>query len=640
MHEVSGSRAQVGAALLACLGLLVAVIFVGGSPGEGSVTLLGITAAALCVLGAAIVGIARTGRAGGLALACLAGLLCWAGVSIVWSIAGDRSWDAVNMLIAVTGFYVTGLVAVRALGSRAAERLALVVVTALAAATAWSLLGVAIPALAEQGDRVARLQEPVGYWNALAVLLGASVPLGGWLGARPAVAGRLCGALLVYGAVVALLLTQSRAGLLAALACTLGWTLVQPQRHATAFRLLLSLVPAGVVVGWALTQDALVEDNAGRAARVDAGMLFAVALCAGAVLVVALALHVPAERLARDHARAVRRGVATVLVALVAGGAGALVATTGNPFTWAGDQLSRGECVNDPSRLTELCANNRLDWWREAGEIFLDHPLGGTGARTFEVARTRVRDSADPVTQPHSLPLQLLADLGLVGLVLGAAFVVAIAAGRAGRRRRLEGTERGAALALACLPLVFGLHALVDYDTEFLSVTAPALLVAGALLGLGRPGTRRLDLPGGFIASGAVVLASVSLLLPWLSVRAADAAFRAGGAEAVAAAARAHRLNPLSVDALLTQALVAPDEERALHYYEAATELQPENWQTWYRLGLFQLDLRESPDVCAAYVALNNAYTLDPHGNRWVPGGPLDRARDAVNDPEHPACGR
>ena len=122
--------------------------------------------------------------------------------------------------------------------------------------------------------------------------------------------------------------------------------------------------------------------------------------------------------------------------------------------------------------------------------------------------------------------------------------------------------------------------------------------------------------------------------------RSADAAFRAEGTEATAAATRAHRLNPLSLDARFTQALVAPDDTTALRYYEAATELQPENWQTWYRLGVFQLDLREPPDACAAYVALNQAYTLDPHGNRWVPGGPLDRARDAVNDPEHPACGR
>ena len=35
--------------------------------------------------------------------------------------------------------------------------------------------------------------------------------------------------------------------------------------------------------------------------------------------------------------------------------------------------------------------------------------------------------------------------------------------------------------------------------------------------------------------------------------------------------------------------------------------------------------------MCAAYTFLNESYTLDPSGSQWVPGGPLDVARDAVN---------
>ena len=36
-------------------------------------------------------------------------------------------------------------------------------------------------------------------------------------------------------------------------------------------------------------------------------------------------------------------------------------------------------------------------------------------------------------------------------------------------------------------------------------------------------------------------------------------------------------------------------------------------------------------NMCAAYQFLNKAYTLDPAGQQWVEGGPLDVARDAVN---------
>ena len=44
--------------------------------------------------------------------------------------------------------------------------------------------------------------------------------------------------------------------------------------------------------------------------------------------------------------------------------------------------------------------------------------------------------------------------------------------------------------------------------------------------------------------------------------------------------------------------------------------------------------------MCGAYVAFNAAYTLDPKSSLFPPGGALDQARDAVNDPDDPACGR
>ena len=65
-------------------------------------------------------------------------------------------------------------------------------------------------------------------------------------------------------------------------------------------------------------------------------------------------------------------------------------------------------------------------------------------------------------------------------------------------------------------------------------------------------------------------------------------------------------------------------------WYEKATSLQPENPDTWYDLGLYLSIVAH--DQCAAYAALNHSYTLDPSSKRWVPGGPLDVARDAVND--------
>ena len=52
----------------------------------------------------------------------------------------------------------------------------------IAAALGWALLGVAVPSLFPDGDRIARLREPVGYWNALALLADTGIALGLWCG--------------------------------------------------------------------------------------------------------------------------------------------------------------------------------------------------------------------------------------------------------------------------------------------------------------------------------------------------------------------------------------------------------------------------------------------------------------------------
>ena len=89
----------------------------------------------------------------------------------------------------------------------------------------------------------------------------------------------------------------------------------------------------------------------------------------------------------------------------------------------------------------------------------------------------------------------------------------------------------------------------------------------------------------------------------------------------------------MSADPLFARARVAEREGvawRAERYYIKAVELQPDNPLTWYTLGIFEFDVRKN--LCAAYRFLNNAYTLDPKGNQWTKGGPLDVARDAVNE--------
>ena len=258
----------------------------------------------------------------------------------------------------------------------------------------------------------------------------------------------------------------------------------------------LAAGPAILVAGWAFTRPALVEDGATQADRVSDGRLLGVLIVIGAAAVLALVALVPADRLVAPRRRDVVRGLvgAVALVAVV--GALGLVASVGNPFTWAADQIGgSGEVANGPGRLGSLETNNRTVWWGEAWQVFRAHPAGGTGARTFEIARKRYRDDAPNVTEPHSLPLQLLSDTGLPAFLSVSRSSSGSASGSA---RACDGSspdERAAAVGLVALPLAFGLHSLVDYDLDFLAVAAPTALVSAALLAAGRPARRRAQ-PG------------------------------------------------------------------------------------------------------------------------------------------------
>jgi O-antigen ligase len=351
------------------------------------------------------------------------------------------------------------------------------------------------------------------------------------------------------------------------------------------------------------------------------------------VVVLALALGLRRSLSEEQRRRAGRWLVVTAAVALLAAAVAGSVA--------AADAVTSGrdctEVVNDPSRFKSL-ANNRLCWWREAWDVYAHNSPVGAGAGTFEIARKRFRSDARTVVQPHSVPLQQLADGGIPALALFVALVLSGIAVCVCALRRLRGAERAAGAALVAAPAAYLCHSLVDYSWDFVAVTAPTMVVLGVLAGAGRvEGARRRRRP--LVALAAVLLAAtvlVSFSFPRLAdsaERSSTRALAAGDfARALDEANRARFFDPVSVDPLYARARISEARRvpwKAERDYVKAVELQPDNPETWYTLGIFEFDVRGN--LCAAYRFLNNAYTLDPSGSQWRPGGPLDVSRAAVN---------
>jgi hypothetical protein len=354
------------------------------------------------------------------------------------------------------------------------------------------------------------------------------------------------------------------------------------------------------VLALAFALHGVTSDGQPHATRVHDGITFGAAVLIGALVAVILSL------LPRPEPTRGFRAAAALLVGVVA--AIALGIAAAHAHTWWRQFRSPAspEVTNTQSRFVQAGSNHRWVWWKEAWRAFEHHPAVGTGAGSFRFTNLRYRASnVDAATEPHDLPVQFLSETGIVGLVLFAGATLALIA--VARRR----SDAELALALA-LP-AYVLHGLLDIDWDFLAVTGPVLLIAGALVARSAPAPRFSA--GAALAGGGVALATLlSLFAVWLADRwSGDAAAAlATPHHAITLAKRARSLDPLSVDPLFTEALA---EQELGHLTQArnllleATVVQPQNPETWYMLG--EYDLRTLGCARHALAELQRFYALD-----------------------------
>jgi O-Antigen ligase len=561
------------------------------------------------------------------AIAFFAGLILWQGLSVIWSIEPDRSWNYVNRSLVYFAFLVLGLAA--SVVARAPRLVAGAFAVLCAGAVCCALATKIFPTLSEQSARIARLSSPIGYWNALALLIAMALPLALWIGAprqRPDWL-RALAVTFLYAAGVALVLTFSRGGLVVALLALALWFWIGQPRLESAFVLLVAAVPVLAVSGWAFSRAALTKDLEPRSLQVHDGRWFGLALILGAALAFGGAFVLSRLERGRPLTREWRRRLEWTAVA--GGAAVALVGVVA--LLAAGVTPSRAlkkfsepaatSAASGPERLGELSSTSRWDWWKESWAAWKSNSFAGTGTGTFDVTHRRLRTEPSFATEPHNLPLQFLTETGIVGFVLFLGIAFAGAAALVETLRRLEGEDRLATVALVVGLFAYVVHGLVDFGWDFAAVTAPAFAIFGVLLGAGRPAlarlpTRRMAVSA---AAGAIAAAAFySLISPWLAARKVDDAYAAierGDAAAAAADAKsAHDLNPTSLDPLFVWATAARaqgHDPEAGRLYTKAIAVQPDNWRGWYYRARF---LRSLDGPAGALFDARQAAKRDPLG--------------------------
>jgi hypothetical protein len=603
-ERVGGRWAAFGAAA-SCF----CAIFFGGGLADVNAPLVWIGAFAL-LLAALAAGFAPVGldRTAAVFFGCLLGLAVWAGVTTIWSISADRSWTFTNRTLVYAAFAFLGLIVGRLLPrERLAEGAALLV----GGVAAWALVVKCVPALYSDYGRLARLRSPLSYWNELALVCDAGVPLALWVGRRR----RAAGVVLLYLLVVTVLLTYSRFGVALACLAAAAWVILDHERVESLAAAVLGGGAGAAAFGIALALPGITKDGQPHSVRVHDGWIFALVLIAGAAIVFAAARVLARHPIAPQRRARVERSAGIAALVLALAGLAVSIAFAGHIWREFTNPAS-AQINSQTTRFLSANSSNRWTWWQEAWHAFTRHPVGGTGAGTFSLTDRMLRRSPITTVEPHNVPLQFLSELGIVGFLLYLG--VAVAALRGVVRARRD----PAALALGLAVAVFFAHSVFDFDWNFVATCGPLLFLAGALLA--RPPVaeeRAVRRPLVAIAAVAFALAGIySLAAPWLAQRNLPAA-------SLAEAKRAHSYDPLSVYALMDWAAyedAAGHTVRAAQLYREAVVREPENAQTWYELGAFYFGYKQ---WTLAYDALNNSYTYDRFGPASKTCGLLDQAR-------------
>lgn len=569
------------------------------------------TVAPLLLATLALAGTLRRPAVGArVAIAALLALSLLAAVSLLWSPVPSLARDEALLTALYAAVLALTVMSLRTTGGRIAA-LGVVVAGfgALTLATALTLRFGGEQISAYRGNS-GRLYFPVTYVNAEA----ATMLIAFWpaivLAARRA--GNVVLRAIALGAAAAMLagavLTQSRGGAVAFALSVVVVLAAAPSRLRLLAPLALAALPAVVgfdtltePFGVRLEPESVYVDSIRQAA--EAVLWAGIAGCVAglAYALVDRALSIPAVLL-----RAARVAAITAVAAAVVATTIVFLDRVDDPAAFVDERweaFKQEPAKDEGESHFQNPGSNRYDFWRVALEEFRADPIAGDGARAYGTAYLRDGHTSETPVRSHSLPLDVLAENGLPGLLLltlglGAALLPAVLA---------RGTLPGVALLGGGSYWV--LQAAGDWTWTFPVCGISFFVLCGiAAAGDAPPLGSRAAVA---IAAGGVALA-IAFVPPWLAGRYADLALVKGLPAASSDLARAKRLDPLSTEPYLIEALLARKRTDAVRALERAAELEPESARIHFQLGIALLQLGRKEEARAALERARKLYPGDP----------------------------
>ena len=345
------------------------------------------------------------------------------------------SWNEFNRIGGYLAVFVIGLSVGR---HRSVRTFAVYLFLLIASAAALYALATKVtPSLVDNIENQYRVSVPIGYANGLGLFLALALPPSLYVATSSGanVVLRMLVLLMTPLILISLFFTLSRGATVALIVGLLVYFISSPARLRGFYTLLLALVPAAIIAYWSNGQPSLMETG------IDLQEKLTVAASLRVYLIISLAALafiylwiIYAERKIDIGAKAKRiTGLIIIglVVAVTLSATSVFVASKPSFTGWVSESYQEitmpSSHIRGTGRLVTFSLTGRYQIWKESLINWKKSPLTGSGAQSFTLVHMMLReDGKDFVRDPHGLLIQFLTDLGLVGLFIGLAFIIAV----------------------------------------------------------------------------------------------------------------------------------------------------------------------------------------------------------------------
>lgn len=573
---------------------------------------------------------AGVGRPALAAVLLFAGFAIWILISVNWASDVERAvqqFDQVSLYVAVL---VLAIVLGRVVPAHVpvyAIALAISAIAGVALVSRFfpSTFGV------EPGSTILaplknRLSFPLGYWNGLGIEVALAYPL--VLSVMASRRSRTASALAAFPLPIlagVMYLTSSRGAFVAAAVAVVAFLVLTPRRWPAVAAVALGGAAGAVAVAVLVPKKALVDGDVNTPLGVHEGHRAALLIGIACVLtaLVWLGLLELGKRVPTPSRRVGQvSAIAVVVLAIVAVALAHPIAKF-DAFKSNSSAASTSGTVTT-NHLLSSSGSGRWQFWSAASSEFQAHPLNGGGAGSWAAWWLQHGSLPGVFTEfAHSLYLEALAELGIVGLLLiGGAVLVAVG----GAVRSAIVLRSGEVAAVTACGIAFFVAAAYDWVWQLAGIAVVGVGALGVALGAlppvravarGRVGALRPVLA---LVAVAAIIPQFVVLAAGIHLRNSQVAFNADNmtrARSEALAAKA--IEPWAASPYLQVGQILQSEGEygpAAKWLDEAIRRSRRNWALW--LVAAQIEAQRAIQGRRGAVALarrdaDEARRLNPH---------------------------